>query len=703
MSNHTGGSASTPLDFDGINRAALANMRSLVERLIPGGRIESGEYVVRNPTRNDQHPGSFKINVRTGAWADFACGDKGGDPISLVAYVCRDKSQGTAARRLADMVGFHIDGDRPRSKPNGKNPEKKVYKWDSPPVFDDELRRHLYRKDGAVVRVKVKKKDGNWVNWYRVEGGWKSEQPSSYVHLPYFMKDLNPFDPEVLNDELHWTEGERDADTLAKFSLLAFTFGGAGPGGKGDGLPAAAAQYIKGRHVVIHADDGKPGEDHAQAKAKFAQDNGASSVRVVRYPGLDDVTRWLADHTPEELAEHISGAPLWQPRPSGEGHNSGLDEWDAGDDPGPIPPREWLLGNQFCRKFTSSIVATRGTGKSALRLLQFISLALGQSLTGQHVFRRCRVLLISLEDDRWELQRRIDAVLRHYKIDRAELKDWLFCATPRLVKLAEVTDKGRSLGPLERWVRDAIARRRPDIVSLDPFVKTHGLEENSSTDMDFVCDLLARMSIEHNIAVDSPHHTRKGSSTPGDADAGRGSSGIKDAGRLVYTLTPMSSDEAAAFGVPDEDRELYVRLDSAKVNIVRRGGKPAWFKLVGVRLNNGTSEYPNGDEVQTVEPWIPPDTFEGLSDAALNAALTEIDKGLPNGQRYSSSGAAKDRAAWPVVQKHCSTKTEPQCRQIVNAWVRTKLLYDKEYDDPVERKKRKGLHVDDAKRPGTRT
>jgi hypothetical protein len=303
----------------------------------------------------------------------------------------------------------------------------------------------------------------------------------------------------------------------------------------------------------------------------------------------------------------------------------------------------------------------------------------------------------------WELQRRIDAVLRHYKVDRAELKGWLFFSTPKLFKLAEMTDKGRSLGPLEQFLRDEIARRKIDLVSLDPFVKTHGLEENNSTDMDFVCDLLARMSIEFNIAVDSPHHSRKGSATPGDADSGRGSSGIKDAGRLVFTLTPMSSEEASMYGIADEDRQLHVRLDSAKVNLIRRGGKASWFKLVGVPLKNGTPEYPSGDEVQTVEPWTPPDTFEGLSDAALNAALTEIDKGMENGQRYSGSGAAKDRAAWPVVQKHCPTKTEVQCRQIINAWCRTKLLYEREYDDPVERKKRKGLHVDNAKRPGTIT
>src|SRR5262249_20787757 len=86
-----------------------------------------------------------------------------------------------------------------------------------------------------------------------------------------------------------------------------------------------------------------------------------------------------------------------------------LEIFDAGDDPGKIPPREWLLGNQFCRGFISSIVAAGGTGKSALRLLQLISLATGRPLSGQHIFHRSRVLLISLEDDIHELRRRIKA------------------------------------------------------------------------------------------------------------------------------------------------------------------------------------------------------------------------------------------------------------------------------------------------------
>jgi RecA-family ATPase len=141
--------------------------------------------------------------------------------------------------------------------------------------------------------------------------------------------------------------------------------------------------------------------------------------------------------------------------------------------------------------------------------------------------------------------------------------------------------------------QDAI-RRKPDILGLDPFVKLHSLEESNSADMDFVCGLLAKFAIEFNIAVDSPHHVHKGTIAPGDADAGRGSSGIRDAGRLIYTLTPMAESEAKLLGIDPEERHAYVRLDGAKVNIAARSGNATWFKIIGVPIGNSTREYPSG-------------------------------------------------------------------------------------------------------------
>ena len=92
------------IDFDAVNRAALASLPALLRCWLSQGRREGQEWVALNPTRTDRHLGSFRINMRTGRWADFATGDKGGDVISLAAYL-HGLTQGEAARRLAAKLG----------------------------------------------------------------------------------------------------------------------------------------------------------------------------------------------------------------------------------------------------------------------------------------------------------------------------------------------------------------------------------------------------------------------------------------------------------------------------------------------------------------------------------------------------------------------------------------------------------------------
>ena len=96
------------LDFPAINRAALASLLALLRRWLPDGQLMGREYEARNPRRADRRPGSFKVNVNTGKWADFATGDKGGDVVSLAAYLS-GAGQADAARALADMLRVRHD------------------------------------------------------------------------------------------------------------------------------------------------------------------------------------------------------------------------------------------------------------------------------------------------------------------------------------------------------------------------------------------------------------------------------------------------------------------------------------------------------------------------------------------------------------------------------------------------------------------
>lgn len=75
------------------------DIRSVIQRLLPYGRREGREWIALNPTRNDSTLGSFKINLTNGKWIDYVSGDRGGDVISLYAYL-RGISQYEAAHYL---------------------------------------------------------------------------------------------------------------------------------------------------------------------------------------------------------------------------------------------------------------------------------------------------------------------------------------------------------------------------------------------------------------------------------------------------------------------------------------------------------------------------------------------------------------------------------------------------------------------------
>jgi hypothetical protein len=315
------------IDFDGIKEAALACSRSLLPELVPGGRFERDEYVALNPSRADKNPGSFKINTRTGVWQDFAIGAKGNDVISWYAH-SYGLDQSEAARRIAEKLGVSAL-ERNSSKRDNTKPPSKIYPYgeDGPPVGYDEIRRHYYPKNGTPKRkVKIKKrnvpKNKEWTNCYRVVRGnapvgWQWEKPENYRSVAY---------AEVGSDTLRffWPEGEKDTDTLNKFSFTAFTFGG------GDGLPSDIDEYLKriiknDRKLIIAIDNDIAGRKQGLKKAEKAHACGIKHIRIFDpaavwsdCPEGGDVTDWFESGggTREKLIEIVEALPDWQPSAS---------------------------------------------------------------------------------------------------------------------------------------------------------------------------------------------------------------------------------------------------------------------------------------------------------------------------------------------------------------------------------------------------
>lgn len=86
--------------FERLNATLLPQLPVLVKHWLPAGRAAGTEWTALNPRRHDRRPGSFRVNLCAGRSADFPTGERGGDPVSLYAYLFTAGRQGAAARAL---------------------------------------------------------------------------------------------------------------------------------------------------------------------------------------------------------------------------------------------------------------------------------------------------------------------------------------------------------------------------------------------------------------------------------------------------------------------------------------------------------------------------------------------------------------------------------------------------------------------------
>ncbi|TWI35294.1 AAA domain-containing protein [Mesorhizobium tianshanense] len=368
-----------------------------------------------------------------------------------------------------------------------------------------------------------------------------------------------------------------------------------------------------------------------------------------------------------------------------------IETWSAASiETAKLPPREFLLGDAYCKRFLSSYLATGGTGKTSLVISQALAMASGRPLTGEHVYGRYNVVLVCFEDDADELDRRVGAAMQHHKVKPEDIQERFQLAVLKREdgKLMVIDPETRqpTLGPLAASLEMLITEQKIDVLILDPLKKIHGVEENSNDHMDAVAQVLTDMASKFNIAINTPHHTNKGAGDPGNADRGRGASAFKDAARLGYTMTGMSVQDAAQFRVPEDERKWYSRVDSAKVNIVPPARGALWFRLVNVRLDNG-------DQVQAIEPWSPPDLMAGMGKDTATRILMEIRDGPGDGERYSNATGAKERCVSRAFELHEPGKTASDARQIVKQWIKDGVVRVGDYYSPAKRKQQQGLFV----------
>ena len=257
-----------------------------------------------------------------------------------------------------------------------------------------------------------------------------------------------------------------------------------------------------------------------------------------------------------------------------------------------IPKREWLVDRLCLKAYITGLVAPGGTGKSSLALALGISVASNSDILQLGVRQQANVLILNNEDSTDELQRRIVGIVTQFQICPSSLEDRLFYTSGYEGKfmLSEMSDSGQKATAFAGDLIKYMLEKEIGLLIVDPFVSTHNAPENDNTAMDQVMSIYRRVAAKTGAAITLIHHTRKQDtkgSSAGNADIARGASALKDAVRVVATLTPMSKDEAKALTFDAQKRSRHFRLDFAKQNFSPACVNAWWFRMESCLIDNG--------------------------------------------------------------------------------------------------------------------
>ena len=369
-------------------------------------------------------------------------------------------------------------------------------------------------------------------------------------------------------------------------------------------------------------------------------------------------------------------------------------------DPKSIPPRRWLYGEQFVRRFTSTTMAPGGVGKSSLLLIEALAMVTGRPLLGIRPPAPLRVWYWNGEDPLEETERRIAAACLHFRIAPEEV-DGLFIDSGRTTEIviAEQTRAGFSITcPVADALTETIRKNRIDVSILDPFVSTHRVTENDNNAIDAVAKQFGKIADSTDSAIELVHHVRKTGGAKVTVEDGRGAGALLAAVRSARVLNAMTGDEAAKAGVKTPRR--FFSVENGKANMAPPPEKADWYQLVSVALGNGDGGLlNNGDHVAVVTPWTFPDAMDGIGGSEVERAFAAISAG-----RWRRNIQSTDWVGIPVADALGLDLTDPRHKAkvaaVLKTWLSSKALRVVTALDE-KRKKREFVEVADLGHAGS--
>ena len=160
----------------------------------------------------------------------------------------------------------------------------------------------------------------------------------------------------------------------------------------------------------------------------------------------------------------------------------------------------WLIRDLWVDQGVGIIGGQPKLGKSWLGLDMAISVASGTPCLGRFAVERQGPALVFLAEDRdASVRARIDAICRHRRLDLRALD--LHVLTAPVVRLDLEDHRSR--------LRENLARLRPRLLVLDPLVRMHRLDENSSAEISGLLGFIRELQRTFGVAVALVHHASK--------------------------------------------------------------------------------------------------------------------------------------------------------------------------------------------------
>lgn len=418
------------------------------------------------------------------------------------------------------------------------------------PVYD-------YRNEYGVVVFQVRRvvRDGEKAFYpYKPDGcgGW-TKGLDGVAWLPYRLDEL-----VRASGVIYITEGERDADTLARLGVVATTnpFGA----GKWARVHEVAKRHLDGKDVVVVADADEKGRQHARDVQTRVR-GVAKTVRVVEPP--------LPHKDVSDLIE--SGGAVTDLVPWADNEAGGIKTMGASDIFATLPPYPWLVpGMHIAPGRITLMSGLADVGKTVIAQSIALAVATRRQVWGIYTPARAgRVLHLNGEIGSYLARERYQRLARAMGIDPTTLidSDSLRLANFPDVTLDDPDAEGRLIAACSGCV----------LVIIDSLRAFSGKLNEDKKEIGQALLMLARVSEATGATIIVLHHNRK----PGKDDIGGAKQSISGSGSISggsESIFVMTADKGEPILVEHERSPLGKKLDNFGLIIedVERDGDRRW-------------------------------------------------------------------------------------------------------------------------------